>query len=114
MTLTADDVYDVQFALAAIGTRGYSVADVDTFLIRVAATLRGEDTVTPEEVHSVSFGRPALGKRGYDQAEVDVFLQLVESTLAGRAETATERFHIAPALEHSHTRKPLWRRKVRG
>ncbi|QFU86159.1 DivIVA domain-containing protein [Amycolatopsis sp. YIM 10] len=112
MTITGADALTIQFHRAPIGTRGYSEADVDKFLDRIAKTLDGEDHLTAAQVHEVSFGRPALGKRGYDQQEVDAFLRQVESTLAARegwTPHATNAY-IAPALEHTHCRKPLWRR----
>jgi DivIVA domain-containing protein len=110
MAVTADEVYDVRFERAALGSRGYHEPQVETFLRRIAATLEGEDDLTAAEVHAVSFSRPSLGKRGYDAAEVDAFLRRVEATLAMHAGDPAAGFYVAPALEHSHARKPLWRR----
>jgi DivIVA domain-containing protein len=111
MTVTSIDARTMQFDRAPIGTRGYCEPEVDAFLGRVAATLDGEDDVTAEEVHHVAFNKAPLSKRGYDHAAVDAFLRLVESTLA--THTGYTGGYIAPALEHTHARKPLWRR-VRG
>jgi DivIVA domain-containing protein len=111
MAVTSIDARTIQFDRAPIGTRGYYEPEVDAFLARVAATLDGEDGVTAEEVHEVSFGKAPISKRGYDHVAVDAFLRLVEITLAGR--TIATGGYIAPALEHTHSRKPLWRR-VRG
>ncbi|WP_020670304.1 DivIVA domain-containing protein [Amycolatopsis nigrescens] len=110
MALTAEDIYRVRFDRAPVGTRGYHEPAVDAFLNRVVATLEGEDEVTAEDVHNVSFARPPLGKRGYDQASVDHFLRLVESTLAGHP-VAGGSVYLVPALEHTHTRPSLFRRK---
>ncbi|OZM73527.1 DivIVA domain-containing protein [Amycolatopsis antarctica] len=81
MSLSAEDVYDVEFRNAPIGRRGYARDQVDEFLDRIAGTLRGEDDLTPAEVHHVIFGRPMIGKRGYDEREVDEFLDRVEDEL---------------------------------
>ncbi|GAB3487108.1 DivIVA domain-containing protein [Amycolatopsis cihanbeyliensis] len=118
MAVTAEDVHNVRFPRAALGTRGYNEVQVDRFLDRVAATLEGEDNISAAVVHEVSFSRTPLGRRGYDEAAVDAFLRLVESTLvaqqvgvpAGGAGPSGP--YVAPALEHSHARKPLWRRVV--
>ncbi|SFP40444.1 DivIVA domain-containing protein [Amycolatopsis arida] len=112
MAVTVEDVRNIRFERAAIGTRGYHPAEVDAFLDRVVDTLAGEDHLTAADVHSVAFARAPLGKRGYDQAAVDAFLQLVESTLTGLGgpTAANGTAYVAPALEHSHVRKPLWRR----
>lgn len=115
MAVTAEDVHNVRFDRAPLGSRGYNEIEVDEFLDRVAATLDGEDEVTAADVHGVAFSKAPLGKRGYDQASVDDFLRRVESTLVAQvpADAAMHAPYIAPALEHSHVRKPLWRR-VRG
>ncbi|MBK1785546.1 DivIVA domain-containing protein [Prauserella cavernicola] len=114
MAVSSSDANDIRFPEASFGARGYNEAQVDDFLDRVAATLDGEDDLTAAEVHDVAFNLTPLGKRGgYDQAAVDTFLRAVESTLAARAGTAPSGPYIAPALEHTHARKPLWRRARR-
>ncbi|MEU6645688.1 DivIVA domain-containing protein [Saccharomonospora sp. NPDC046836] len=111
MAVTPEDVHDIRFPDAPFGTRGYNEAQVDAFLDRIAATLDGEDDVSAAEVHNVAFNLTPLGKRGgYDQAAVDTFLRAVESTLAAKAGAVLSGPYVAPALEHSHARKPLWRR----
>ncbi|WP_199432601.1 DivIVA domain-containing protein [Qaidamihabitans albus] len=111
MAVTSADARDIRFTQAPFGTRGYHEVQVDDFLDRVAATLDGEDDVTAADVHQVAFSPAPLGKRGYDPAAVDAFLRVVESTLAARAgHSGPNRPYVAPALEHSHARKPLWRR----
>jgi DivIVA domain-containing protein len=115
MAVTAEDVHNIRFDRAPLGTRGYNEAEVDDFLDRVAATLDGEDEVTAADVRVAAFSKAPLGKRGYDQAEVDAFLRNVESTLVAHitARATVTGPYIAPALEHSHVRKSRWRR-VRG
>jgi len=111
MAVSSIEARTIQFDRAPIGTRGYHEPEVDAFVDRVAATLEGEDTVTAEEVHDVAFSKAPLSKRGYDHSAVDAFLRLVEGTLA--SSSTYPGGYIAPALEHTHARKPLWRR-VRG
>ncbi|MBF6435111.1 DivIVA domain-containing protein [Nocardia cyriacigeorgica] len=81
MRLTADDVRAVTFSRPRFGARGYREDEVDGFLDRVEATLRGTDRLTPAEVRDIAFRRPRFGQRGYDEQEVDAFLDLVEKTL---------------------------------
>ncbi|MCU1681012.1 MAG: hypothetical protein JWQ81_1751 [Amycolatopsis sp.] len=107
MAVSSVEVRTIQFDRAPIGTRGYYEPDVDAFLTRVADTLDGQDDVTAEEVHDVAFGKAPLSKRGYDHSAVDAFLRLIEMTLASHYRTG---IYLAPALEHTHARKPLWRR----
>ncbi|MFC9994378.1 DivIVA domain-containing protein [Nocardia sp. NPDC127526] len=83
MSLTADDVHDVAFRKPPFGVRGYRESDVDAFLDRVEATLRGADHLTAADVREAAFRRPPFGQRGYDETEVDAFLDVVERTLAG-------------------------------
>ncbi|WP_280235905.1 DivIVA domain-containing protein [Nocardia cyriacigeorgica] len=83
MSLTADDVRQIAFRKPWFGVRGYREDDVDAFVARVEATLRGTDRLTAAEVRETTFRSPRLGQRGYDEREVDAFLDLVEKTLAG-------------------------------
>ncbi|GAA1988860.1 DivIVA domain-containing protein [Amycolatopsis minnesotensis] len=85
MSLTADDVTNVEFGTSLIGKRGYAKHEVDEFLARIERTLNGEDDLTAAEVHHVMFGKPLIGKRGYDEREVDVFLDEVEEELISRS-----------------------------
>lgn len=84
MSLSAEDVYRVEFGNAPIGRRGYAKHEVDDFVERIAKTLVGEDDLTAAEVHHVMFSKPLLGKRGYDEREVDEFLDEVEDEFARR------------------------------
>ncbi|WP_019814296.1 DivIVA domain-containing protein [Saccharomonospora saliphila] len=109
MKLTASDVDRAWFPQAPFGTRGYNRMQVDAFLSRVAATLEGRDTVTAADVHHVAFTLSPMGRRdGYDPTAVDAFLRIVERALATR-EPGTA-VYVAPALEHTHVRRPRWRR----
>lgn len=84
MSYTAKDVYEIEFANAPIGRRGYAKNEVDLFVRRIAKTLDDEDDLTAAEVHHVLFSKPLLGRRGYDEREVDQFLDAVEDQLAAR------------------------------
>jgi len=111
MAVTAENVRKTQFERAPLGSRGYHEPDVDAFMKRIVATLDGEDDLTAQQVHEITFARAPLGsKRGYDQALVDAFLRLVASTLASHTRAGNDSFYIAPALETTHVRRPLWRR----
>lgn len=112
MAVTVDEIQQIRFPQAPRGSRGYHSVEVDAFLTRVVDALSDGGTLPPEQVHRASFGRAPLGRRGYDRAAVDSFLRRVESTLAARV--ASARTYIAPALEDTHDRQPLWRRFRRG
>ncbi|TLG01904.1 DivIVA domain-containing protein [Nocardia cyriacigeorgica] len=83
MSLTADEVRAITFSRPRWGARGYREDEVDAFLDRVEATLRGADRLTATEVRDIAFRRPRFGHRGYDEREVDAFLDLVEKTFTG-------------------------------
>ncbi|MCP2168752.1 DivIVA domain-containing protein [Goodfellowiella coeruleoviolacea] len=76
-----DDVHNVTFSRPRDDHDCYQEDEVDAFLDRVEATLRGTDELTADEVRHVLFNRPADNRRGYDADEVDQFLDLVEATL---------------------------------
>jgi len=80
----AEQVHGAEFNRAPFGKRGYDEEEVDGFLDRIEATLRGDDDVTASEIHSVLFSKPPIGKRGYNEDQVDAFLDRVEATLALR------------------------------
>jgi DivIVA domain-containing protein len=114
MAITAENVRQTRFERAPLGNRGYHEPDVDAFMKRIASTLDGEDKLTAQQVHEVTFALSPLGsKRGYDRALVDAFLRLVASTLANHSRTGGDRVYVAPALEATHVRQPIWRR-IRG
>ncbi|WP_425434414.1 DivIVA domain-containing protein [Lentzea fradiae] len=81
--LTAADVRNVAFHRPPRGRRGYQESQVDAFLDRIEATLRGQDNLTGKDVRDVRFSRPLIGRRGYDETEVDAFLGQVEKQLSG-------------------------------
>ncbi len=82
--MTPEDVRDVTFSRALLSKNSYDEAEVDAFLDRVEATLRGEDSLTADAVRTVSFTHPGVGRRGYTKDEVDEFLATVAATLEAR------------------------------
>jgi DivIVA domain-containing protein len=79
-----DQVRSVEFHRAPFGKRGYDEEEVDLFLDRIEATLRGKDTISAHDIEGVLFSKPPIGKRGYNEIQVDEFLDQVEATLALR------------------------------
>lgn len=77
MRLTPEDVAAVRFHKPRPGTKGYHEGQIDAFLDRIEATLRGEDELTSEEVQNTEFSPAAAGTYGYDEEDVDTFLDLV-------------------------------------
>ncbi|WP_414675463.1 DivIVA domain-containing protein [Lentzea sp.] len=75
--LSPDDVAAVRFHKPRPGTRGYHEGQIDAFLDRIEATLRGRDNLTAGQVQDAVFGESAPGTFGYDQEDVDTFLDLV-------------------------------------
>ncbi|MER5390005.1 DivIVA domain-containing protein [Saccharopolyspora sp. NPDC002686] len=89
--LTPDDVLDVVFARAWRRERGYDEAEVDAFLKRVVATLRGKQAVTARDVLTVEFSPRKRGGRAYKRTQVDAFLDKVALTLMKREVRASQR-----------------------
>jgi DivIVA domain-containing protein len=81
--LTAADIRNIAFHRPPRGRRGYQESQVDAFLDRIEATLRGQDNLTAKDIRDVRFSRPLIGRRGYDETEVDGFLGQVEQQLSG-------------------------------
>lgn len=81
MTLTPDEVHDVVFNPPPPGRRAYHPGEVDDFVDRIEATLRGEDSLTGQDVHRVRFHKPPAGEEGYFDHEVDQFLALAAESL---------------------------------
>lgn len=81
MTLTPDEVHDVVFNPPPPGRRAYHPGEVDDFVDRIEATLRGEDSLTGQDVHRVRFHKPPPGEAGYFDHEVDQFLALAAESL---------------------------------
>ncbi len=75
--LSPDDVAAVRFHKPRPGTRGYHEGQIDAFLDRIEATLRGQDNLTSQAVQDAVFGETAPGTFGYDEEDVDTFLDLV-------------------------------------
>ncbi|GAA2351240.1 hypothetical protein GCM10009854_31240 [Saccharopolyspora halophila] len=79
--LTPDDVRNVVFSGAWRKERGYDEAEVDRFLARVEATLRGKRLVTARDVLTAEFSPRKKGARAYKKSQVDRFLDKVALTL---------------------------------
>ncbi|MGO1056682.1 DivIVA domain-containing protein [Crossiella sp. CA198] len=93
--LTAADVAEVGFQRPKPGVIGYDEREVDAFLARVQASLRGADDLTPQEVQAVEFAAAPVGRGGYDRGGVDAFLDQVALTLQ-RAAAAPPRPQLVP------------------
>ncbi len=75
------------------GQPAYDANQVDAFLARVSATLRGADTLTSQDVLTMQFPPQQPGDRGYHEASVDAFMVQVAASLrqlsrSGRARPA--------------------------
>jgi DivIVA domain-containing protein len=79
--LTPDDVRNVVFSGAWRKERGYDEAEVDRFLARVEATLRGKRMLTARDVLTARFSPRKKGARAYKKSQVDRFLDKVALTL---------------------------------
>ncbi|MBP2340756.1 DivIVA domain-containing protein [Saccharothrix coeruleofusca] len=79
--LTPQDVRGVRFHKPRPGNRGYEEGEIDAFLERIEATLRGQDDLTALEVQEAEFSYAPAGQVGYDEDDVDTFLDLVVVTL---------------------------------
>ncbi|TDD81359.1 DivIVA domain-containing protein [Saccharopolyspora karakumensis] len=104
--LTPDDVRNVVFGRAWRRERGYDEAEVDHFLGRVEATLRGKQLVTARDVLTAKFSPRRRGGRAYKKAQVDEFLDKVALTLMKLEVRADERRKSRPAEEPEPARKP--------
>ncbi|SDD03802.1 DivIVA domain-containing protein [Actinokineospora iranica] len=80
--MTPEDVRAVRFARPA-DSPGYDERQVDAFLARVAAALRGGDALTPADVWDVVFAESPPGHYGYRASDVDAFLEEVAAALPG-------------------------------
>ncbi|MDI2032228.1 DivIVA domain-containing protein [Saccharopolyspora sp. TS4A08] len=89
--LTPDDVRNVVFGRAWRKERGYDEAEVDHFLGRVEATLRGKRLVTARDVLTMHFSPRKRGGRAYKKNQVDEFLDKVALTLMKLEVRAEER-----------------------
>ncbi|ASR38053.1 cell division protein DivIVA [Prauserella marina] len=101
MSLTAEDVRNVEFSNAPVGRRGYAKHEVDDFMVRIAKTLSKEDDVSAAEVHHVQFGRPLIGRRGYDEREVDDFLDQIEEMMIDEAGLRPHAYRVPAARDRS-------------
>lgn len=81
MTLTPEEVRDVVFNPPPPGRRAYHPGEVDDFVDRIEATMRGRDMLTGQDVNKVKFHKPPAGEDGYFDYEVDQFLALAAEAL---------------------------------
>jgi DivIVA domain-containing protein len=81
LQLSPADVRGVRFHKPRPGNRGYHEGEIDAFLDRIEATLRGEDDLTAMEVQEAEFSSAPPDQFGYDEDDVDTFLDLVVVTL---------------------------------
>jgi DivIVA domain-containing protein len=79
--LIAEELRDIKFSCPPAGQPAYDATEVDAFLDRVEATLRGQDSLTGEDVAMVTFKPPPPGHRGYDESEVEALFELIEERL---------------------------------
>ena len=82
--MSPEHVRDITFSLALKSRNAYDEAEVDAYLDRIEATLRGEDSLTAGDIRDVEFSHPGIGRRGYAKDEVDKFLDEVAATLQTR------------------------------
>lgn len=82
--LGPEEVRSTEFGKPPLGKRGYDADEVDGFLERVEATLRGLDDLSASQVARVAFGKAPRGGRVYNEAEVDILLDRAEETLQWR------------------------------
>jgi DivIVA domain-containing protein len=81
VTLTPDEVHEVVFNPPPPGRRAYHPSEVDDFVDRIEATLRGQDSLTGQDVNKIRFHKPPAGEEGYFDHEVDQFLALAAESL---------------------------------
>ncbi|MEV0081391.1 DivIVA domain-containing protein [Saccharopolyspora sp. NPDC050642] len=70
-------------------------AEVDAFMDRVEATLRGADTLTAQDVLGARFNPPGPGRPGYQEASVFAFLVMVSTMIKNM--TPRQRPQAVPA-----------------
>ncbi|HEV8562971.1 MAG TPA: DivIVA domain-containing protein [Actinophytocola sp.] len=93
--LTPDEVRNVVFDKAPLGKRGYRERQVDDFLDRIEAALRGRDNLSAADVRDVAFEEAPRVKRGYHEDQVDSFLDIVITTLEQRERAPANRLRPA-------------------
>lgn len=106
MTLTPDDVHEVTFPTASHRKSGYDEREVDDFLDRVEAALRGEGTLSAEEASTTKFSRAHKRDRSYAAQAVDAFQERIVITLKEReAENHPHRQHTVQRLTRHVTQQ---------
>lgn len=98
MPLTPEDVRTATFDKSPLGKRGYDEDQVDDFLDRIEATLRGTDSLRVEDIRAAEFDPGARFGQGYDEKQVDDFMDkvIVQFGTGGRAPVLTPAPVAAP------------------
>lgn len=68
-------------ATAAPGEPSFDADEVDRFVERVEATLRGQDALTSDGVLAARFNPARPGRRGYSESNVNAFLVVLATSL---------------------------------
>ena len=82
--MSPEDVREVTFSMALRSKNAYDESEVDAFLDRIEAALRGDDSLTADDVREIAFSHPGVGRRGYTKDEVDEFLVRAAAALEAR------------------------------
>ncbi|WP_438816867.1 DivIVA domain-containing protein [Umezawaea beigongshangensis] len=112
--LTPEDVRAVRFHKPRPGNRGYHEGEIDAFLERIEATLRGRDDLTALQVQEIEFSWAGKGQIGYDEDDVDTFLDLVVVTLERTPPTPARPKPKSPPLTAREVRAVAFSKPPRG
>lgn len=112
--LKPEDVRGVRFHKPRGDTPGYHEGEIDAFLARIEATLRGEDTLTALEVQEIEFGEATADQFGYDEDDVDMFLDLVVVTLEQSPPIPVKPKPVEPPLTARDVRTAAFGKPPRG
>jgi DivIVA domain-containing protein len=112
--LKPEDVRGVRFHKPRGDTPGYHEGEIDAFLGRIEATLRGQDTLTALEVQEIEFGEATPEQFGYDEDDVDMFLDLVVVTLEQSPAVAVAPEPSEPPLTARDVRTAAFGKPPRG
>lgn len=96
--LTPEEVRDVGFHRPPKGERGYYEPDVDLFLGRAEAALRGRDSLTAREARQADFRESPAPRGGYHKPEVDDFVRRVVAALEALESGADALDPVDPGL----------------
>ena len=112
--LKPEDVRGVRFHKPRGDTPGYHEGEIDAFLARIEATLRGQDNLTALEVQEIEFGEATADQFGYDEDDVDMFLDLVVVTLEQSPPVAVAPEPSEPPLTARDVRTAAFGKPPRG